>query len=104
MPEPKPIIGNPIFVDSESMFTVYVNNTEVGFTPWDIRFKFREIMDSQGDQPIIKKHGTAVMAPAHAKVLAAALQQTISMYEEKFGNIETAKIMEVVNPTPTPSQ
>jgi hypothetical protein len=101
MSESKPPSGIPILIESETAFNVYVNNTELGFTPWDIRFRFREIMDSQGTQPVIKNHGLVVMAPAHAKALAETLQNTIATYEEKFGEIDLSKIKAAITVAPT---
>jgi hypothetical protein len=101
-PDASPVLlTNPIFIDSESVFNVYVNNTEAAITPWDIRIKFREIVDIQGTHPVIKTHGIAVMAPAHAKAVMEALQKTIALYEDKFGEIELSKILAVTAPQPT---
>lgn len=96
MSENKKKIVEPIMQGSES-FHVYSNNAEIGFTPWDLRFKFREIVDVKENRPVVTFHGTIVMTPAHAKVLLGALERSISMYEERFGTVDLTKVMEVVS-------
>jgi len=46
---------------------------------------------------MVKNHGTVVMAPAHAKAFLEALQTTVAIYEEKFGEIDLARIKEVTS-------
>ena len=95
MSEANQKIIEPIMQGSDS-FHVYSNNAEIGFTPWDLRLKFREIVDVKENRPVVNFHGTVVMTPAHAKVLLSALQRSISMYEERFGTVDLTKVLEVV--------
>ena len=82
-------------VKSEEAFLIYCNTIEMGLTAWDIRFKLMEIFDRRDDKAVVKNLGTVVMSPAHAKATLEALQQTVKLYEEKFGEIDLARIHEV---------
>ena len=98
-PEVPPV---PKYWDSEKPFVIYINATEMGITPWDIRIKLMEHVDSEGITPIVKKHGAIVMSPVHAKVMLAALAQTVSNYEEKFGEIDLTKVNEAIKASLSP--
>lgn len=77
-------------------FSIYCNQIEFGYSPWDIRLVIKEMTDVVEEKPVIKKHGTIVMSPAHAKAAVEALQRAISIYEAKFGEIDLSKINETV--------
>jgi hypothetical protein len=83
------------FSEVEPQFLVYCNNSEMGLTPWDIRIKFMEVFDREGDNAVIRRHGTVVFSPQHAKAMLESLAETIRVYEEKFGEIDLARIKEV---------
>jgi hypothetical protein len=84
----------------ETAFSIYVNNTEMGLSAWDLRIRVGEIL---GQKPegnfVVKNHGTIVMAPAHAKAFLEALQTTVAIYEEKFGEIDLSRIKAVTGAT-----
>lgn len=84
-------------IDSPSKFSVYSNSTEFGLSPWDVRMIIKEMTGPPVDnEAVIIHHGTIVMSPAHAKVFLGALQRTMTMYEEKFGEIDVSKIKETL--------
>jgi hypothetical protein len=83
--------------------SIYANSTEMGFTPWDIRFKLGEIvgLGSQSNSVQAKHIATVLMSPGHAKAVFEALERTIKLYEEKFGEIDLAKVKAAMSP-PSP--
>jgi hypothetical protein len=93
---PTPEISTPKFIDSDSPFLIYCNMTEMSVSPWDVRIKLLESFDNDGIIPVVKKHGVMVMSPAHAKAMLEALEQTVRIYEEKFGEIDLTKIKEAI--------
>jgi hypothetical protein len=94
MPEPQTEKAKPAieYVGADAS-SIYVNSTEMGISPWDVRIKMGEIVGQAEDgRPQVKHLGTLLMAPAHAKAVLEALQKTVNLYEEKFGEIDLAKI------------
>ena len=79
------------FDQSEKPFLIYSNSTEMGITIWDIRIKLMSIFDKRDDKAIIRNHGTVIMTPAHAKAMLRALEETVQLYEAKFGPIDLAR-------------
>jgi hypothetical protein len=92
----------PKFIDSDSRFLIYCNMTEMSVSPWDVRIKLMESFDNEGNVPIVKRHGVMLMSPVHAKAMLEALEQTVRVYEEKFGEIDLAKVKNVIK-TASPS-
>lgn len=85
---------------NEAAFSIYVNNTEMGLSAWDVRIKLGEISSQKPDgNLVVKNHGMIVMSPAHAKAFLEALQTTVSLYEEKFGEIDLARIKDATSGT-----
>jgi hypothetical protein len=79
--------------DSPSKFHVYANATEIGLSPWDVRINLMENTGTSGKLELLV-HGTVVMSAIHAKALLAALQQTLSVYEEKVSELDFKKAVE----------
>jgi len=91
-------VTNIEWVGNETAFSVYVNNTDMGLSAWDVRIRLGEIVGQKPEGALmVKNHGTVVMAPAHAKAFLEALQTTVAIYEEKFGEIDLARIKEVTS-------
>jgi|SRR5271157_1750012 len=91
-----PEMPKPKFIDSDSSFLIYCNTTEMSISPWDVRIKLMEAFDNEGSVLIVKKHGIMVMSPVHAKAMLEALEKTVHMYEEKFGEIDMSKVNEAI--------
>lgn len=89
------ITGVPERVDSPTKFAIYSNMAEVLLGIWDIRINFMENVPPQGGKPMAIVHGSVVMSPAHAKAFLQGFKQTIDLYEEKFGEIDTQKILDI---------
>jgi hypothetical protein len=91
---------NILYVGEENAFSLYVNSTDMSITPWDIRIKIGENIDVKDNKPVVRKYGTITMSPSHAKATLVALQTTIRMFEEKFGEIDLTKINQAVAAAP----
>ena len=70
--------------------------TEMSVSPWDVRIRLLESFDNEGSVPVVKKHGVMVMSPVHAKAMLEALEQTVHIYEDKFGEIDLTKVKDVI--------
>lgn len=81
--------------NEKSGFRVYCNAIEFGYSPWDIRLIIKELVEARDQQTTFVTHGTIAMSPVHAKAALEALQKTVAIYEEKFGEIDISKIKEV---------
>lgn len=67
---------------------VYVNNAEALIAPWDIRIVFSEVTGNGSGEKLRKiLRANVVMAPSHAKALAAAMALAVKQYEGVFGEI-----------------
>jgi hypothetical protein len=93
MENPKPtgtkqidIASLPI-VGTDAVPSVYCNNAEINFAPWDVRLIFTEVV-SLGATPEKVLRADVVMSPPHAKALAAALTVTLQEYEKIYGEIK----------------
>ena len=71
----------------------YCNDVLVNTSVWDFMFDFRQMyvmgQAQPGEAPPIGLRVAAriIMTPQHAKAFASILAQTISSYEEAFGEI-----------------
>jgi hypothetical protein len=95
MPFDDQVTLKTVFSEVEPPFLIYCNNSEMGLTPWDVRIKFMEVFDREGEAAVIRRHGTVVVSPQHAKAMLEALTETIRVYESKFGEIDLARIKEL---------
>jgi hypothetical protein len=86
------ISGNPQRTDSPEKFSVYCNATEVLISPWDVRINFMENIPPIEGVPVLLVHGSIVMSAIHAKALLKGLEKSISIYEEKFGDLDVQRV------------
>ena len=70
--------------------SLYVNDTQVQISPWDVRMIFGEIADpATKERPTVrvKSLGEVRMSPQHAKRLVKILARLLVGYEKRFGVI-----------------
>lgn len=91
------VAGVPERIDSPDKFSVYCSATEIFLSGWDIRVNLLENIPPMGGSPKALVHGSVVMSPVHAKAFAQALSKSIAQYEEKFGEIDVQRVLDVQN-------
>lgn len=77
-------------VTAEKFVSLYVNDTQVQVTPWDIKLIFGEITSvptPENPAIIIKQIGEVRMSPQHAKKVTQVLLQQLEHYERTVGPI-----------------
>ena len=73
---------------SPNFISCYSNNVEIGFSAWDMRLVFSEIVGAKDNKVIAEEHARVVMSLQHAKVFAVTLAQQIEQLERRFGEIQ----------------
>jgi hypothetical protein len=76
-------------VNPDGIRPTYSNNAAVLLTPHDFRVIFSEVvMTGPSDtHPEVEMRANITMAPTQFKALAAAISQTLAIYERQFGEI-----------------
>ena len=75
-------------VQSSNFVSFYTNNVEIGFSAWDMRLIFGEIMGMKEGKVLTEERARIIMSLQHAKVFAALLVQQIEKIEQQFGEIQ----------------
>src|SRR5262249_46715777 len=71
-------------VAADKFVTLYVNDTQIQYTPWDIRFLLgviETLATPENPRVVVKQLGEIRMSPQHAKRFAQVLTQQLSHYE-----------------------
>jgi len=75
--------------DPESgLFTTYANNVQLGWTNFDVRMIFGEVVDAQVDKLIVEQRAQVTISYLQAKLLMFLLGQAVSQYETIFGELK----------------
>lgn len=95
-------------VEGSQFVSLYVNDTQIQITPWDIRFIFGLIMELptiETPTVSIKTIGEVRMSPQHAKRVATILLQQLHVYEQNIGLIpESATPAEIKTSAPSSTE
>jgi len=67
----------------------YANDTQIQTTPWDVRFRFGQVVevDPANQTATVEAVADVRMSPEHAKRLVTILQQQLTTFEARFGTI-----------------
>ena len=76
-----------IRVDQTSAQVSYANFALVGTNPEEFILSFGV---RTGEEATVKVSGKVIMSPKNAKRFAAALTQSLRMYEERFGTVDAS--------------
>ncbi len=79
--------GAPTMRRSEQYVSIYSNQIEIGFSPWDIQFSFMQVHGRTTDV-VGEELASVTMSPQHAKALIFPFLRTIIQYEEQHGIIQ----------------
>jgi len=69
------------------LFTTYANNIQVGFTLFDIRMVFGEVVETQPDKIVVEQRAQVTVSYLQAKLLVMILAKAIADQEARFGEI-----------------
>jgi hypothetical protein len=103
-PQPQPQQRRDMIVvkAAENAAPVYTNNVVIELSPWDIRFRFGELLEASPTQLKVLERLTVVMSPQHAAVMAQLLNQHIEAYQNTYGPIPAPR-GRVAEPSFSPS-
>jgi hypothetical protein len=77
-------------VDAAQFVSLYVNDTQIQLTPWDVRLILGIVTDppsAERQTVLVKTLGEIRMSPQHAKRMAIVLMQQLKHYEAAVGAI-----------------
>ena len=81
---------NRTMTTAQNYVSLYVNDTQVQITPWDLRLMFGVISGLSNEDNIlisVMQLGEIRMSPQHAKKLSQILAKQVAAYEATFGSI-----------------
>ncbi|HKO43144.1 MAG TPA: DUF3467 domain-containing protein [Pyrinomonadaceae bacterium] len=68
--------------------SVYANNVSIGFSNWDAWIQFGELAGEREGKLLVQPRLRVVMSLEHTKAFISALQDSVSQFEEQFGEIK----------------
>jgi hypothetical protein len=74
-------------VRSNNFVSLYVNNTNCGYTRFDIQAVFSRTQLTMTDTPSIEEVAVVTMSPQHAKAFLQAFEGNLKSYEKQYGEI-----------------
>lgn len=75
-----------VMLDDETAQGQYINFANILHSPSEFVIDLGRIMPGK---PEVKVYSRVIMTPLHAKQLLQALAQNVTIFEEKFGPIQT---------------
>ena len=87
----KTTIDKPKPIKSDNFRLDYANNVQVRGTFFDIRVIVGEFLHNDNDEIVFREDITVVFSPQHAKAFSKLLENQISDYEKKYGDIPILK-------------
>lgn len=75
-------------VSEDDYFSAYANGVGIAHTFFDFQFHFSEMRIAAVENIKAEVFATIMMSPQHAKVFLNHLQNNLSLYEAKFGEIK----------------
>jgi Protein of unknown function (DUF3467) len=75
------------YIRSNNFISLYVNNTNCGYTKFDIQMIFSKTQVTMTNLPTREEVAVVAMSPQHAKALLKALEATLKRYEKNYGEI-----------------
>ena len=76
----------------DGVFTTYANNLQVGWTAFDVRLLFGEVVDVDEKTVTIEQRAHVTLSWLEAKTLHSLLSGLIERYEEGNGPIAQPKV------------
>jgi len=93
MPDEQPNQTEPkvefVVPDPEGgIFTTYANNVQLGFTLFDVRMVFGEIVEAHPDKIVVEQRAQVTISYLQAKMLLFMLGKAIADQETRVGEIK----------------
>jgi hypothetical protein len=85
---PQPKIEFVVPDPDDSLFTTYANNVNIGWTHFDVRMVFGEVVDVLAGKIVVENRAQITVSYLQAKLLAIFLGQAIAQHENVFGEIK----------------
>ena len=86
-----PLDGQPqvefVIPDPDGIFTTYANNIQVGYTIFDVRFVFGEVVETHPEKIVVEQRAQVTISYLQAKLLNLMLAQLIAEQEARVGEI-----------------
>ncbi|HUA18374.1 MAG TPA: DUF3467 domain-containing protein [Bryobacteraceae bacterium] len=70
------------------IFTTYTNNIQLGFTHFDLRMLFGELVEATPERVVIEQRVQVTISYLQAKLLMLMLAQAIGQHEKGFGEVK----------------
>jgi Protein of unknown function (DUF3467) len=70
------------------IFTTYSNDIQLGFTNYDLRMLFGELVEANPQKIVIEQRVQVTLSYLQAKLLAMMLAQAIQQHETVFGEVK----------------
>lgn len=96
-PEVEYVVPDP----DGGLFTTYANNIQVGFTHYDLRMLFGELVEATPEKLVIEQRAQITISYLQAKLLMHVLGQAIGQHEAVFGEVKVPPEMIALNTTVT---
>lgn len=77
-----------LVVPEDGIFTTYANHMMLGYTPFDIRIVFGEIVESSPETVQVEQRAQVTLSWIQAKALREYLTQLIQRHEAEGGEIK----------------
>jgi hypothetical protein len=71
-----------------TLFTTYSNNVQIGWTAFDLRMLFGEVVDAQPDKIVVEQRAQITVSYLQAKLLTVLLTQAIQRHESVHGEVK----------------
>lgn len=83
-PEVEFVVPDP----EDELFTTYANNVRLGYTHFDIRMLFGEVVDTTLTKVVVEERAHITISYLQAKLLVIMLGQAIALHESLFGEVK----------------
>ena len=77
---------------ADGIFRTYANHHQLGWTGYDVRILFGELVEVTGDKLVIEQSAHVTMSWPQAKLLLLSLQNLIGQFEKLNGTIEPKEV------------
>jgi len=85
----------------ETLFTAYANNVQVGYSHFDMRLMFGEIIETTPEKIVVEQRAQITISYLQAKLLLMMMAQALQNYESQFGEVKLLPGMVGFNVTQT---